>query len=183
MGIVGWADAPNSIDNQAVSKPASQTPTPPAGIVQPVSSEEVMEETLDGDEGALDDPGYEYNEVSAEMPVGPSSLWDEENPDNDTSKASYELIEAIRNLKLSWFEDDNRCDISKFELHEIKFLFDHAERCGFADYYDVVREVFGVKHRILDERGDIDSITSPNLDELMSFVEAKYERSFGGDEG
>lgn len=181
MGLIGWADAPNSIEEDQVM-PESSIP-PQAATIQDTQTEacEVAEnaddsikethEEVDADKAPAETPGYAMSYAEYDMSDDCTS----------GSTANNELLCAIRNLRLTGNADEKRYDISKFELHEVKFLFEHAERCGSVDYFSAVREVFGAKHRILDEKIDIDSIESPNLDELMIFVEEKYAKSFGGE--
>lgn len=164
MGIVGWADAPNSISEEQLGDEETV-------IVE--ESEQVAEEN--------DSTGNQV-EVKSEPITTPMKAKSIETRALESVKtpletsAGEELLEAIRSLKLKSGKDE--CDISKFELHEVKFLFNHAERQGFSDYYGVVKEVFAVKHRILDKVDDIDDTESPNLDELLAFAESKYEQSF-----
>lgn len=180
MGLIGWADAPNSIEEDQT--PPEPRMTPQVAPIEPEQTEtpETIESVDDSIEEAPE--GVESNEELDENPAHIESHSGISVDDRASENpASNELLYAIRNLKLTGNADENRYDISKFELHEVKFLFEHAERCGSVDYFSAVREVFGVKHRILDEKIDIDSIESPNLDELMAFVEGKYENSFGGE--
>lgn len=180
MGLIGWADAPNSIEeDQTIPEPHI---TPQASPIMATQAE--TPEMIEGVDDSIEEipEKADANEEPSESPahVASSSEFDIDGCASE-SPAGNELLCAIRNLKLTGNADENRYDISKFELHEIKFLFEHAERCGSVDYFSAVREVFGVKHRILDEKIDIDSIESPNLDDLMAFVEGKYEKSFGGE--
>lgn len=180
MGLIGWADAPNSIEEDQTLPEPRITPQ-----VVPIESEQAeAPDTIEGIDDSIEEApeGAKSNEELDENPVNIESR-SEFDVDDCASEnpACNELLYAIRNLKLTGNADENRYDISRFELHEVKFLFEHAERCGCVDYFSAVREVFGVKHRILDEKNDIDSIESPNLDELMAFVEEKYENSFGGE--
>lgn len=178
MGLIGWADAPNSIEeDQTIPEPHATPQASPIAAVQPETHE--MIESIDDSIGETPEEVGASEELSENSVHAASHSEFEMGDCASESPTSNELLCAIRNLKLTGNADENRYDISKFELHEIKFLFEHAERCGSVDYFSAVREVFGVKHRILDEKIDIDSIESPNLDDLMAFVEGKYEKSFG----
>ncbi len=183
MGLIGWADAPNSIEEnkgeikmRAPSAPGLAAGSEPLTWHEPSQSDSpLFDNTLtdsmpiaDGEDGKTDVSAFIEDEEASGLAV------------EDQRSPNDELLLAIRNLRLAGNEDEGRYDISKFELHEIKFLFEHAERIGGVDYFVAVREVFGVKHRILDKKVDIDAVSSPNLDELMAFVEGKYEDSFGG---
>ena len=188
MGLIGWADAPNSAESNTTSPqtPQQASTVVPANMPEPDSLESQQGGIADS-VGFEEDDDFGYvNEVSVSRSVISVNDWsDGVSLDVDKEQeATIELLNAIRGLRLNQRAQDGatHCDISKFELHEVKFLFDHAERCGFDDYFVAVKEVFGVKHRILDEVGDIDAVESPNLDELLAFVEAKYEKRYGGDE-
>ena len=183
MGIVGWADAPNTTEDESVSLESAQSES--IGTILPPPAAPVLEEIVqvssddNSFEGGEDEDEY-VGEESISRSIIPLDDWE----DDQVSEAAIELMNAIRGLRLCQSEQGGsiRCDISKFELHEVKFLFDHAERCGFDGYFSVVREVFGVKHRIIDEGLDIDSVDSSNLDDLLSYVEAKYEKAYDGEE-
>lgn len=176
MGIVGWADAPNEAEivsqSHSVVEGASST-----SIESPVTVEQTEElETFDLDANN-DLTEYGTSEHSAECTRGeyadiPSTA------DEVERSCSPELIEAIHQLRLNKKNDDVAViDISKFELHEIMFLFDHSASMGQVNEYEFVRELFAVKHRIMEMVEDIDSVTSPNLDELLQFAENKYQQS------
>ena len=184
MGLIGWADAPNSIEEK---KNELETQTPTASGFAAGSESLTPNEPTQSDSPLFgDDQTDTASAMDSEADAidNGAAVEDAETPgfeSHEHGTLDSGLLLAIRNLRLTGSEDENRYDISKFELHEIKFLFEHAERSGSIDYFAAVREVFGVKHRILDEKIDIDAVASPNLDELMAFVEEKYESSFGGD--
>lgn len=188
MGLIGWADAPNTEENkEAFPGDVTQVPTAPAINQELLSEAETAERSVSVAEVPIDsNDALDFNyEVSVSRTSVSVSDWgfDSVSEEDKGKAAAIELFNAIRGLRLNQHNDETgmRNDISKFELHEVKFLFDHAERCGFEDYFTVVKEVFAVKHRILDEGNDIDAVESPNLDDLLEFVEAKYEKAYGGD--
>ena len=185
MGLIGWADAPNTIENeaQAVAVTASEpVPTPE----KPEEIQAEPEAVSEAESAIEEEPPSYIEEVSVENLANDFDDTDDsfvsvESINEGREAFGIQLFNAIAKLRLLGDDASGKYDISKFELHEIEFLFEHAERCGFDDYFGAVRSVFGVKHRILDDKGDIDSISSPNLDELLAFVEEKYEKSFGGE--
>ena len=103
-------------------------------------------------------------------------------PEYDTvTIEAAEVLNAIKNVRLTArLSDENVLDISRFELHEIEFLYDHAERVSFIDPFAVVKGLFEIKHRILEQAEDVETISSPNLDALLEFAESKYAKAFEG---
>lgn len=92
--------------------------------------------------------------------------------------ANDEVVSTIRNLRL-WPspEDKNTCDISLIELHEVGFVLKHAARFDDLDYYKLAREAQQVKRQLLEVGAAPDSLSSPNLDKLIEFLEKKYEEN------
>lgn len=171
MGIVGWADAPNEADNDDQLNTAFETPS---SSTDSLEVSEQIDELEQVNEGSVEEDQSEYSVeyVLGEEGVAPTLAGENERV------CSPELIEAVHQLRLNKKSDDpGIVDISKFELHEIMFLYEHAASMGLVNEYDFVRELFAVKHRIMESVEDIDSVSSPNLDELLEFAEDKYAQS------
>lgn len=186
MGLVGWADAPSSEENDTNPqgglddiKATGETGDAACDVVDQADEEHVAitecaaEEINQGLSGNLLEEA-----VSDEATVSPNDVQMNELVVEDAPEGlQNELFEAIGHLKLRDDPSKNSCDISKIELHEVKFVLDHAARTESLDYYKLARAVHQVKHQLLNAEALPDSIESPNLDELIGYIEEQYRSS------
>lgn len=191
MGIIGWADAPNTIEKK--------TAIPPVGVAAPYETveqshqpvTEVARQAAPDTNVPIKEDCNSQNEIHVNSDLSSNAEIRAEEPVSErvdfVEKTVFEqLVEAIRSLKLKQSGDFEilgqnpveHIDISKLELHEVEFLINHAYRTGDMDFFALVREVHAVKRRILDMTDKPDSVSSVNLDSLMELVESKYSEAF-----
>lgn len=183
MGLVGWAEAADSVGCQKQQNDegsyVTETIEVNAAEVSPVLDADKPE----GAELMVDDknstmPSSEVAFTDSESAPAEEQSCFAPECDNVMTEAA-EVLDAIRNVRLtSRLTDENVLDISRFELHEIEFLYNHAERVSFIDPFAVVKGLFEIKHRILEQAEDVETISSPNLDALLEFAESKYAKAF-----
>lgn len=183
MGLIGWADALNS-EQESITiyrdrsnlDYNSQDDALKEINVQPETTL-VFEQTAPSN---IIDEGLEDSATPVECLDTESC----NNPETDEAKAisaqenlQEELFFIIENLKLREDPLDQICDISKIELHEVRFVLNHAARSESLDFYKLVRTVHKVKRQLLELDTSPDTIESPNLDELLDYIEKLYQDS------
>lgn len=169
MGLVGWADAPNSIDQNTVepSTDESQELTFDARD-QPPTANSIQENNPE--ESSFDaDPN---NAMAPSCSLEGASESYEEDP-------CYfdQIVEMIRDFKIRRKAYDY--DITYIERDELLFVLKHAERAEQLDYFKLIREVHAVLRRILeDDEIDERYIKSENLSAVLNYLIKRYDEVF-----
>lgn len=187
--IIGWAEAPNSYIDNNEAKAASGTPSAIDSVAEQPEEQLISELNPVVNEDEYDVPEEELADSASEGELIAS--------DGQVSKPNAleaQVIEAmnklgftysVRNIGVYETKLRHNFDINSFELEEIKFLIEHAERHEALDYFNLVREAYSVNHRAKVSFNSLDpspkctfnECFTNNIDALIKFAKEKYNES------
>lgn len=184
MGLVGWSAAAEASNRgDASARPETSVEEGVAWSAAPTSGGNMEEGTF----CASDDMEQEKHAIS----TCSEEVFDAEESDEasvtsfcleDLDDPAREAFAVVQQLTPRRAEEDDGVDISPFEVHEVMFVLEHAERqSSRLDYYRLARLAHAVKKEALEGRYRRDTLRSPNLDLLIKQIEEKYIASYQTD--
>lgn len=176
MGLVGWAEAPLGGMRMELENGASVSGVPEVSGSTPVQveSDNAISDNLDTLVNLDKDADIESQlEERIDVPADSSNgLF--LSGKQEQCAIQDELLGLISQLELRGDASTSTLDISRIEFHEVVFVIEHASRNETLDYYRIARSLHAVKRRILQSELPPDSISCPNLDELIEYAEELY---------